>query len=120
MRTGWLVVGALTAALAGSGCVVINRMTGISEARDIQATGEEANGYVLAIWDTGMTLNDDPIVGLKLRVTRAWGEPYEVTIPKSLVSRVHVPQVQPGQTVPVYVDRQNPARVALGLYDLRR
>jgi hypothetical protein len=105
--------------VSSTGCAIVNNMSGVSEARDIQRRGRQASALVLELWDTGMTLNDDPVVGLKVRV-EAWGvSPYDVTIAKSLVSRVHIPQVQPGVTVPVYVDPQNPSRVALGLYDLR-
>jgi hypothetical protein len=113
-------IGLLAALLALPGCAIANSMSGVSEARDIQAKGQLANAVILELWDTGITLNDDPVVGLRVKVDRGDGAPYEATIPKSVVSRLHVPQVQPGQTVPVYVDPQDPSRVALGLYDLRR
>ena len=53
--------------------------------------------------------------------TCAWSAPaislYEATIEKSLVSRVLIPQAQPGCRVTVYVDPQHPGRVALALRD---
>jgi hypothetical protein len=113
-------IGLLAALLAATGCAVVNRMSGLSEAREIQAKGVAARAVVLEVWDTGITLNNDPIVGMRVKVDRGDGSPYEATIPKSLVSRVDIPQVQPGRTVPVYVGPRDPARVALGLYDLRK
>jgi hypothetical protein len=99
-----------------SGCAMADRISGTSLAREVQATGERADAVILEIWDTGITVNDDPVVGLRVRVSRADAPDYEATIEKSRVSRVHIPQVQPGNRVPVYVDPQNPARVVLGLY----
>jgi predicted small secreted protein len=119
MRTFTRVLLAATL-LASSGCAIANKMSGVTEARDIQAAGQPAKAVILEMWDTGITVNDDPVVGMRVKVDRGDGAPYDATIAKSLVSRVHVPQVQPGLTVPVYVDPQNPARVALGLYDLRK
>lgn len=113
-------IGLIVALLALAGCAIVNSMSGMTEARDIQAKGQLANAVILDLWDTGITLNDDPVVGLRVAIDRGDGAPYETTIAKSVVSRLDVPRVQPGQTVPVYVDPQNPSRVALGLYDLRR
>ena len=108
------------AAIAAPACAIVNRMSGLSEARQIQAVGQPADAVILSIWDTGITLNDDPVVGLSVRVEPSDRPAYEARIEKSVVSRVHIPQVQPGCRVRVFVDPKNPARVALGLYDLRR
>jgi hypothetical protein len=105
---------ALAGLLAAAGaCGVADRMSGMSLARAIQASGEPAEAVVIDIWDTGITLNDDPVVGLRVRVERKDRPPYEATIEKSLVSRVRIPQVQPGCRVLIYVDRNNPSRAAL-------
>jgi len=105
--------------IALPGCAVANRMSGVSEAREIQRMGQEARATILELWDTGITVNDDPVVGLRVNVHAADGSSYEATIRRSRVSRVHVPQVQPGLTVRVYVDPRDRTRVALGLYDFR-
>ena len=101
------------------GCSMIDRMSGVSEARRLQETGEPATARVVEIWDTGMTVNDDPVIGLRVEVSRADGSVYAATIAKSLVSRVHVPQFQPGATVPVRVDPEDAANVALDVYRYR-
>jgi hypothetical protein len=104
------------AVLVSNGCAIANSMSGVSEARAIQQVGEAASGTVVEVWDTGITVNDDPVIGLRLTVQRSGQPPYEAVIKKSRVSRVHVPQFQPGWQVPVRVDPRDPARVALDVY----
>jgi hypothetical protein len=101
------------------GCSMIDQMSGVSETRRLQETGEAATARVVEIWDTGMTVNDDPVIGLRVEVSRADGSVYTATIAKSLVSRVHIPQFQPGSTVPVRIDPQDSANVVLDMYRYR-
>ena len=109
-----LVSAVLLVALAG--CAVANRLSGVSEEKRLQRVGEPARATVLAIWDTGITLNDDPVVGLRVSIHPANGGDYEADIPKSTISRVHVPQFQPGRVVPVRIDPADRTRVALDVY----
>ena len=106
----------VAAAVVSSGCAIANKMSGVSEARAIQAVGEPARATVLEVWDTGMTLNNDPVIGLRVAVARSGHPPYEAIIRKSPVSRVHIPQFQPGSYVPIKIDPRDPARVALDVY----
>jgi hypothetical protein len=114
MRT--LAAVALVALVCWPGCALADRLSGVSQARQIQAIGERCQATVLEIWDTGITVGNDPVVGLRVNVEPPDRPAYEARIEKSLVSRVHMPQVQPGSHVPVFVDPHNPGRVALGLY----
>jgi hypothetical protein len=116
MQPRWTARLLLAAAVVSGGCAITNKMSGVSEARAIQSIGEPAKATVLQVWDTGITVGNDPVVGLRLTVDRPGQAPYDAVIAKSLVSRVHVPQVQPGSHVPVKVDPRDPARVALDLY----
>jgi hypothetical protein len=106
----------IAAAVQSTGCAVANRISGVSETRAIQAIGVPAQATVLQIWDTGITYNNDPVISLRLLVDRPGYATYDAVINKSLVSRVHVAQFQPGALVPVRVDPNNPARVALDVY----
>ena len=101
------------------GCGMIDRMTGVAAAKDLQAGGTAAEAEILALWDTGITLNQDPVIGLKVRVRPTDRPPYEATIAKSLVSRLDVPRFQPGNVIPVRVDPKDPSRVAIDLYHYR-
>lgn len=105
--------------LTSYGCSMVDRMSGVSEARRLQETGEPATARIIEIWDTGMTVNDDPVIGLRVEVSRADGSAYTTTIEKSLVSRVHIPQFQPGSTVAVRIDPQDSANVVLDVYRYR-
>lgn len=108
----------LALALAGlaAGCGMIDRMSGVSTARELQATGTAAKAEILSIWETGIKVNSDPVIGLKVRVQPPAGAPYEATIPKSLIRFVDVPQFQPGNVVSVRIDPKQPSRVALDVY----
>lgn len=101
------------------GCGTIDRFSGVAAARELQATGVAAEAEILSLWDTGITVNNDPVIGLKVRVRPKDGEPYEATIAKSLVSRLDVPRFQPGRVIPVRVDPHDPARVAVDVYKYR-
>ena len=107
----------LAATLAG--CAVADRMSGVSEAKRLQEAGTPATARVLKIWDTGITVNDDPVIGMEVEIPREDGSVYTATIPKSLISRLDVPQFQPGQTVSVRIDPADPAIVALDVYKYR-
>ena len=98
-----------------SGCSIVNHYTGEGDNRDLRAAGEPASAEVLEIWDTGVRLNDNPVVGFRLLVTLEDGTTYEAQA-RNVVSIVHIPQVQPGAVLPVKVDPENRDLVALDIY----
>ena len=87
---------------------------GIKQTNQLIATGEAAQAKILKMWDTGTTLNDNPQVGLLLEVHAINRSPYQVET-KCFVSRLKIPQVQPGAIVNVKIDRQDTTKVALAL-----
>jgi hypothetical protein len=102
-----------------SGCAVIDRMSGVAETKRLQKSGVAARARILEIWDTGITVNQDPVIGIRAEVTREDGTTYTVTIPKSLISRLDVPRFQPGAVVDVRIDPQDSSKVALDAYKYR-
>lgn len=74
--------------------------------------GVSAQATILKIWDTGVTLNDNPQVGMLLEVQAQDREPFRVEM-KSIISRIAIAQIQPGRVVPVRYNPQNPSEVAL-------
>lgn len=76
--------------------------------------GVTAQATIIKIWDTGITLNDNPQVGMLLEVmpTGPGQEPFRVEM-KSIISRIALAQIQPGRIVPVRYDPQNPSKIAL-------
>jgi DNA-binding beta-propeller fold protein YncE len=105
--------------LLNLGCTAIDRMSGVAEVKELQQTGTPAKALILRIWDTGMTVNDDPVIGMEVEVHPAEGEVWNATIPKSLVSRIDIPRFQPGQTVTVRFDPRDRSRVGLDEYRYR-
>ncbi|HJZ49984.1 MAG TPA: hypothetical protein VKE41_22570 [Roseiflexaceae bacterium] len=77
--------------------------------------GMTAQATIVRIWDTGTTINDNPVVGLVLEVRPQNMPPYQAEA-KSMIPRLSIPQFQPGAIVPVKIDPQNQARVALDIF----
>lgn len=96
-------------------CTVFDHYTGEDVNRPIRENGVPALAEILSIWDTGVKVNDDPVVGFRLLVTLEDGSSYEAET-KNLISIVHLCQFQPGAVVPVKVDRDDPQLVALDIY----
>jgi uncharacterized protein DUF3592 len=98
-----------------SGCFIANKTAGLSQAKELQKTGRPAEALILEISDTGWTLNDDPVVAFLLEVHPDGKQSYQART-KIVISRVHIPQFQPGATVPVRIDPKEPKRVSLDIY----
>ncbi len=116
LRIGAIGLG-LAVLLASAGCgSMVDGFSGRTEACEIMAIGRPATGTIVRLIDTGTTINDDPVVEFVVRVSPEGGEPYEANT-KGLVSRLDVPAIQPGRVVPVKFDPNNPARIALDLWE---
>jgi hypothetical protein len=77
--------------------------------------GTPAQATILRIWDTGTTINDNPVVGLLLEV-RPQNLPAYQAESKSMIPRLSISQFQPGAIIPVRIDPQNQARVVLDIF----
>jgi len=106
----------LSLLLALAGCGMVDRMTGVSVAKQLQVSGTAAPAEILQLWDTGITMNKDPVIGLEVEVRPADRPPYKAKIEKSLISRLDIPQFQPGKVIQVRFDPQAPERVAIDVY----
>ena len=111
----------LLAALAGlPGCTsMVDHFSGRGDACEILAIGTPAKGTVVRLIDTGTTINDDPVVEFVLAVDPPNGEQYEARA-KALISRLDVPQFQPGRVFPVKFDPKDRSRVAIDLWSCSR
>ena len=111
--------GLLLAAALLAGCAAIaDQVSGRAESCAIIRSGVPAEGRILKLADTGVTINNDPVVEFVLLVTPRSGEPFEARS-KALVSRLDIPAVQPGRVLPVRFDPQDRARVALDVLDCK-
>ncbi len=98
------------------GCSAIYRSTGISQARELEKTGLPAEATILQIRDTGMTLNNDPVVDFMLEVRPEGKAPYRAKT-RMPISRLEIPRFQPGAVVRINYDPNDPSRVSFDLED---
>ena len=80
--------------------------------RAVLANGQPAEARILEIRDTGTTINNDPVVRFLLEVHPPDGSPFQAETER-LISRLEIPQIQPGTTLRVKYDPESHA-VALG------
>ena len=91
---------------------VVRMLRNSAQNRQLLQSGEAAPAVVLELRDTGTTVNDNPQVELVLDVLPASRPPFRATT-RTLISRLHTSQVQPGMQVLVKFDPNDPSKVAL-------
>ena len=99
--------------LSLGGCSGVLTGFGVGMPKELQRNGVSAQGRILEIWDTGWTINDNPVIGMKVQVEPADRPAFEATIQKTAISRIAVPRFQPGNFIPVRFDPGNPTVVAV-------
>jgi hypothetical protein len=80
--------------------------------RRILKTGESGSARVLRMFETGVTVNDDPMVKLELEVTPQRGSTY-ITNTRVLVSRLNPMMYGPGTIVAVKIDPKDQMQVVI-------
>jgi hypothetical protein len=98
---------------------MVDSYSGEDIAGDVRANGLPATGRVLRIWETGVRINNNPVVGFLLEIHAEGIEPYEAET-KALISILWIPRIQPGEILPVKYDPDDPSRVALDIYEDER
>jgi len=74
--------------------------------------GITAQGTILRTWDTGTTINDNPVVGFALNVTPTTEPAFQVEM-KQIVSRIQIGAFLPGATVQVVYDPADHKKVKI-------
>ena len=99
------------------GCIssMVDSYTGEDVAGDVRENGLPASGRVLKIWETGVRVNANPVVGFLLEIHAEGIAPYEAET-KALISILWIPRIQPGEILPVKYDPDDPSRVALDIF----
>jgi hypothetical protein len=82
------------------------------EAERLVRQGSTAIATVLEVRDTGVTINDDPRVALKLRIEPRDGAPAFFGEKAITVSRLSIPH--PGDHFPVWYDPADPTKFGIG------
>ena len=80
--------------------------------KNLLATGLQANGKIIDMWDTGVTVNNQPQIGMKIEVTPPTGAPFtsEITL---VISRLQTAYYQVGVSCIVRYDLNNKKTVAI-------
>jgi hypothetical protein len=109
------ILAALLAFTGGCAAIgsVIDDFTGADEVRRLREVGVAAPAEILRIWDTGTTVNEDPVVGLEVEVQPVAGEPFRAVIEKAWISRLAIPRYQPGAVIAVRYDPNDPSRAVV-------
>ena len=76
-------------------------------AQELMAQGTQGEATILALEDTGMRINDNPRVTVKLEIRMPYGAPYQLTKTVT-IPLIRLSQVQVGSVVPVMVDMSDP------------
>ena len=110
MGTAFLVI-----PLAASFGILIWIRNKRKQIAEIVATGKQGTAVVLELSDTGVSINDDPRIKLRLEIHIPNYQPYQaqktVTLPL-----IYLPQVQTGSTINILADPAQPhneKRIAL-------
>jgi hypothetical protein len=98
---------------AAAGCSLLD--TGSGEEKALQRVGVPARAEILSIAESGLTVNDNPVVVLEVEVRPTDRPAYRATIKRTLISRLEVPQFQPGSIIPVRFDPRDPSQVAFDI-----
>lgn len=112
-RTALLVAASLVLAACSA---IVGRYSGRTEACAILADGIPASARVERLVDTGVSINDDPVIEFVLAVDTGEGQVHEARA-RALVSRLDVPAVQPGRVFAIHYDPQQPGRAAIDGWD---
>jgi len=89
----------------------VMRMTRGLSAGSIK-NGVTAQGTILRTWDTGTTINDNPVVGFALNVTPTTEPAFQVEM-KQIVSRIQIGAFLPGAQVQVMYDPNDHKKVKI-------
>jgi hypothetical protein len=80
--------------------------------RRVLRNGRTGEGRILSVAQTGVYINNNPMMRITLEVTPLDGRPFEAETER-LISIAQIPQFQPGAVVPVRYD-PNTQEVAIG------
>ena len=68
--------------------------------RSVRSEGLPAQAKILKIWDTGTTINENPLVGMLLEVHPPGGAIFQAETEQT-ISRLQIPMIQPGMELEV-------------------
>lgn len=88
---------------------------GSSDRERILKEGKSAKAKIIKLDESGeavVTVNDQPFVDLTLEIYDGDKKPYQAKI-QTILSRLAIPQFQPGNMLRVKIDKKNPQNVVI-------
>jgi hypothetical protein len=79
---------------------------------DLWDDGDPAGAVILSMQDTGVTINDQPMIAFDLDVRPEGGAAYRV-VHRETMPRLLVGAILPGAHLPIFVDPRDPGRVLI-------
>jgi hypothetical protein len=95
--------------------VVRNASGGDKATQKLLQTGMPAQARIVQVQQTGMTINDNPVVNILLEVYPQNGQPPFQAWSKKMVSLFQISQYQVGAFIPVRFDPSDPSKVAIAI-----
>lgn len=92
--------------------MVGNVQADMAKQQKLLASGTLGTATITAINDTGTLVNFNPQVVIDMEITVEGQAPYAVQTTES-VPQIHIPLIQPGNTIGVRVDPDDPSSVML-------
>lgn len=92
--------------------MVANVQADMAKQQTLLGSGTPGAATITAIADTGTLVNFNPQVVIDMEVAVEGQAPYAVQITES-VPQIHIPLIQPGNTIGVRVDPADPSSVIL-------
>jgi hypothetical protein len=88
----------------------MDRMAEMTRQANLQATGVTCSATVTAIRETGQMINMQPVAEIEMTILPDGLPPYPVTT-HQMISQFQIPQFQPGASLVVKVDPNDPSSV---------
>jgi hypothetical protein len=110
--------GYFTAGIALVGTAVILILIGIvlriaaGKKRRIEQSGTPGEARVVSVGQTGMLINNNPVIEFDLEVTLPGMAPYRTTT-RSTVPMIALPRVMPGARLPIKADPTEPSKIVI-------
>lgn len=108
--TGPIVMGGMVIGFIIMTFVVIGMATGKTAAikKKLKTNGVRGQGQIMSLATTGVRVNNRPQLELTLHVTSPNREPFVIKH-REVIAEIRIPQVQPGNTLPVLFAADDPA-----------
>lgn len=84
----------------------------LRKGKQLLKTGRRAQGKIVEVWDTNVTINNQPQIGLKIEVTPQTGRPFIAEV-KMIISRLQTAYYQPGVPCTVRYNPEDTRTVAI-------